>query len=1038
MGDITTGLVGYWTLDEGAGTVANDSSGRGATGTLFGAPTWTTGTSGTALSFSGTANQYVNIGDRSHLEGMTALTVAMWIKLPSYQPGNTFPIRKEGIWRFYLNSGGAGHFAMATQFNPWYSTGTVAAFSQLSVNVWHHLAATYDGANIRIYVDGSLVTTSTSAISGALGSNTSAVLLGGKLGAADPYFKGFIDGVRVYSRALAAADITDLVGVPPAPPTITSFTPTSAAVGATTVITGTNFTGTTQVRFNTTNAVTFVVNSSTQITATVPSGATTGKITVFTPAGSVVSAATFTVTTSVGAPTISSISPTSGPVGTVVRITGTNFTPVDTVALATNPCQFEIVSATAIDAHVETGDVTGTFVVTSEAGSATSATFTVTTSTLPVISGFTPTSGPVGTSVTIAGSNFTGATAVNIGNVAAASFVVNSATQITAAVKSGASTGPITVTTPAGTDTSAPQNFTVTVTAGCTNTLTGTLGAAVTVPAGQTWCVAGTVNTAFNIIVNGTLQMRPGATINFTGINEANFVGGGSVPLATDVGLWCVGDGKLDIQGTVKEPWIRATGTIAQGATSFTADRDLIGWKVGDSIILCPSNPPTVSGFLTQFEGKTITAISGRTVTFNTATAYAHPAVTIAGTVYGTEVLMMTRDVNIAGTATGRSHVFIKSTQQSILRYAKLKNMGPNKVPAGSSVSKKILGRWALHLHENFSATSGMVVEGMLVDTAGSHSYVAHASHGVTFRKCVSWYNRYESFWWDGPGESVNFTTLSVFYDRCLSALCASNPSGDGGHRQGAFMVQGQTGDFPNGHSIMRGCVAVGSVGRATPGGNGNANGFVWQENRGGGDWLFEDNLAHNCVEGAVGWQNTTEDQAAKFGNPPPITRFIAYHNQFHGVFWGAYVSMQDFLDCKFYGNGLAGANANGGAVGSNGITWTTCFFDGGGIAPSALTIGTDTRPGSEHIQTFDRCTFKGGTTQAVLVPTNGGTTPFFSVDFLNCTYSGGQSFIWSSSSTLTNYIFRVLDSTQRWQLRQKDVAGGTYYASWNCKRFPI
>jgi len=78
----------------------------------------------------------------------------------------------------------------------------------------------------------------------------------------------------------------------------------------------------------------------------------------------------------------------------------------------------------------------------------------------PTVTSFTPTCGPVSTSVTITGTNFTGATAVKFNGTSATSFTVNSATQITAAVPSSATTGPISVTTPSGTGTS-PGNFTV-------------------------------------------------------------------------------------------------------------------------------------------------------------------------------------------------------------------------------------------------------------------------------------------------------------------------------------------------------------------------------------------------------------------------------------------------------------------------------------------------------------------------------------------------------------------------------------------------
>src|SRR5262245_49183483 len=104
--------------------------------------------------------------------------------------------------------------------------------------------------------------------------------------------------------------------VPPVP-TISSFQPTSGIVGTSVVVTGTNLTGATALSFNGT-AATFTVNSSTQITTSVPAGATTGKLAATTPGGNATSSGNFTVT--VPAPTITSFSPSSGQVGTTVTI----------------------------------------------------------------------------------------------------------------------------------------------------------------------------------------------------------------------------------------------------------------------------------------------------------------------------------------------------------------------------------------------------------------------------------------------------------------------------------------------------------------------------------------------------------------------------------------------------------------------------------------------------------------------------------------------------------------------------------------------
>jgi hypothetical protein len=234
-------------------------------------------------------------------------------------------------------------------------------------------------------------------------------------------------------------------------PSISSFSPASGPVGTSVTINGSGFTGATSVKFNGTTA-SFSVASGTQITATVPSGATTGPISVASSAGTATSSSSFTVT--VGAPSISSFSPTSGPVGTSVTINGSGFTGATSVKFNGTTASFSVNSATRITATVPAGATTGTISVTTAGGTATSPSAFSVTNGLRITT-FSPLGGPVGTVVTINGSGFTGATAVAFGGVAATSFIVASDSQITATVPSGARSGPISVTTPGGTATSS-------------------------------------------------------------------------------------------------------------------------------------------------------------------------------------------------------------------------------------------------------------------------------------------------------------------------------------------------------------------------------------------------------------------------------------------------------------------------------------------------------------------------------------------------------------------------------------------------------
>ncbi|MFL5915038.1 MAG: IPT/TIG domain-containing protein [Gaiellaceae bacterium] len=166
-----------------------------------------------------------------------------------------------------------------------------------------------------------------------------------------------------------------VVAPPPAtsPPTISGFTPNAGQPGTVVTITGANFTGATGVTFGGTSAA-FSLDSSTQITAAVPSNAATGRISVTTGAGTAVSGGTFTVSSPPvePAPTIASFSPASGPPGTAVTITGTHLTGATAVTLHGVAAVYNVISSTQIQTVVPAGSSTGTFSVTTSGGTATS------------------------------------------------------------------------------------------------------------------------------------------------------------------------------------------------------------------------------------------------------------------------------------------------------------------------------------------------------------------------------------------------------------------------------------------------------------------------------------------------------------------------------------------------------------------------------------------------------------------------------------------------------------------------------------------
>jgi hypothetical protein len=149
--------------------------------------------------------------------------------------------------------------------------------------------------------------------------------------------------------------------------------------------------------------------------------------------------------------------PTSGKVAKAVGILGGGFTGTTSVNFNGTNATFTVVSDTYISTTVPSGATTGFVNAVTPSGTLKSnLKFRVT----PVVTSFSPASGPVGTQVAITGNSFTGATKVTFGGGKVALFTVNSYTQITATVPTGAVSGKIQVTTPGG-SASSPTAFTV-------------------------------------------------------------------------------------------------------------------------------------------------------------------------------------------------------------------------------------------------------------------------------------------------------------------------------------------------------------------------------------------------------------------------------------------------------------------------------------------------------------------------------------------------------------------------------------------------
>src|SRR5947208_3101711 len=243
------------------------------------------------------------------------------------------------------------------------------------------------------------------------------------------------------------------------PPNITNINPSAARVGNSMTITGTNFgatQGTSTVTFNLTPA-TPTNWSATSITVPVPVGATSGNAYMLVN-GVASNFVPFTVT-----PTITNVSPPFGAVGDSIAIPGTNFgnlVPGDTVTFNGTPATIQSWIDTGAAVLVPSGATTGPLVVTAGGFASNSFNFTVTPVTITALN---PTSGPVGTSVTITGSNFgptQASSAVAFPGTGATTPTSWSQTTIIVRVPAGAVSGNVTVMVGGVTSNAVP--FTVT------------------------------------------------------------------------------------------------------------------------------------------------------------------------------------------------------------------------------------------------------------------------------------------------------------------------------------------------------------------------------------------------------------------------------------------------------------------------------------------------------------------------------------------------------------------------------------------------
>jgi hypothetical protein len=528
-----------------------------------------------------------------------------------------------------------------------------------------------------------------------------------------------------------------------------------------------------------------------------------------------------------------------------------------------------------------------------------------------------------------------------------------------------------------------------------------------------------TLRSTGNVVIQGRLVMHPASAavdqlIVFQGVDETRFVGGGMDVKATDVGLWVMGAGVLDLHGSGRRAWSRAAGAVAAGATSLLLQDEPVGWRQGDEVVLTPTLEPG-DGSVTAYDSAKVRAVSGRTVTLDRPTRFAHPSVEVGtGRAQTAEVLNLTRNVRVEGAGGRRAHVFIRSSRSQSLVNVSIRHMGPRQ-PA-EQFTEGMVGRYGLHFHMAGDGSRGSMVDGVVIRDCGGHAFVPHLSNGIVFRDCISHNTFDDAYWWDGAPDTrtAGPPSQDIRYERCVASMVRFDPEFRGFRLSGFTLGRGQG-------NVVRECVAVGVQG------NQDAAGYQWPEGS-EGVWTFEGCVAHNNAgHGIFAWQNT--------GKVHVITRFTAYHNGGAGISHGAYNNPYVYRDSTLHGNG-AGAvilHANSG-FGSSPLLFENLVCRGAGR--SDYLVVADRHNGSLGAQPvqFAGCSFSGAGKAAFGWTYEGDNGPSTGelVDVVGCRFDGNE--FWLASGIAADSRIRVQDRSHGSIVLRRADQQGEFRPQWNAR----
>ncbi len=193
------GLVAYYTMENNV----QDVSGNGLNGTVMGEPGFVAGVAGVGLAFDG-VDDYVDCGNSASFDITEAITLTAWVNTSDSGNGEDNPFVAKGDVSYAIKHSDSNSIEFFIYDNEEWHTAYSPVYDSFN-GEWHHVAGTYDGNQVRLYINGGLVDSLDYA--GSIGTSTYPVNIGRNSQETGRFYNGLIDEIRIYNRVLSEGEI---------------------------------------------------------------------------------------------------------------------------------------------------------------------------------------------------------------------------------------------------------------------------------------------------------------------------------------------------------------------------------------------------------------------------------------------------------------------------------------------------------------------------------------------------------------------------------------------------------------------------------------------------------------------------------------------------------------------------------------------------------------------------------------------------------------------------------------------------------------